>query len=98
MSVSLVVAVLALTALANGLGSNIFSNYFNEPLLRQIHGDGVVEGHKQVHSQRVDKQENQHGPIAGGQPAHDHQPHQYQHLGHNFDIEDALDRAEEDTL
>ena len=29
-AVRLFVAVLALTALANGLGSNIFSNYFNE--------------------------------------------------------------------
>ena len=29
-AVKMFLAVLALTALANGLGNNIFSNYFNE--------------------------------------------------------------------
>lgn len=39
-AVRLFVAVLALTALANGLGSNIFSNYFNEV----FHIDSVQRG------------------------------------------------------
>ena len=39
-AVRLFVAVLALTALANGLGSNIFSNYFNEV----FHIDEVQRG------------------------------------------------------
>ena len=51
------------------------------PLLGQVHGDGVVEGHEQVHPQRVDEQKDQHGPIIRRHPAHDDQPHQYQGLG-----------------
>ena len=39
-AVRLFAAVLALTALANGLGSNIFSNYFNEV----FHIDSVQRG------------------------------------------------------
>ena len=57
----------------------------------QIHTDGIVERHKQVHTQRLDKQKNHHHAIGRTKRPHHHQTNHHQHLGNsrNADIAES---------
>ena len=57
----------------------------------QIHTDGIVERHKQMHTQRLDKQKNHHHAIGRTKCPHHHQTNHHQHLGNsrNADIAES---------